>query len=341
MRKFGVATLTLVMLAIATTSVHAQFPPPSGGDRGSRGGGSGRGGFDPDAIWQRMANGADTVDLNKDPRLKGMVQMSGGIIPPDGILRKEEWKAQLQQRMAARNGGTTPPSGGAPTPAAPATEVKVIAASGTSSGPPARWNDEMEGSFRRYSGGADTISREQAMSSRRGLSNAFDQYDANRDGKVDRNEFSNYYIAATGGYNNNNGGNSYGYGGGGDGSPSSGRGSDAKVEEEEPRPVIYRYGKLPKEFEKEFAGMDTDQDGQIGLYEWRAKGKDVEKFVAMDLNGDGLLTAEEFLRFNHMPVGERPGASTSSSSSSNGGKSSSSDNKDKKGERSKNPWSRN
>ncbi len=371
MRKFGFAFLTLSLLAIAATSVQAQFPPPTGGggpggDRGSRGGGFSRGGnIDPDAIWNRMANGADTVDLNKDPRLKGMVQMGGGTLPPDGILRKEEWKAQFQQRMAARNGGMAPPSSGTSTSApsaAPATDVKVIAVSGSSSGPPARWNDEMEGSFRRYSGGADTISREQAMSSRRGLSNAFDQYDANRDGKVDRNEFSNYYIAATGGGGNSYGGNSYGGNGGGwGGPPSSGRGSDAKVEEpDEPRPVIYRYGKLPPEFEKEFGSMDTDKDGQIGLYEWRTKGKEVEKFVSMDLNGDGLLTAEEYLRFKNLPVGEQPGSSKSSSTSGRpsfggpggsssfgrGGPPSSSDNKDSKdkkdskGDR-KNPWSRN
>jgi hypothetical protein len=52
-------------------------------------------------------------------------------------------------------------------------------------------------------------------------------------------------------------------------------------------------GKGPKWFET----LDTDGDGQIGLYEWRAANRPVDEFVAMDLDGDGLLPPNEYQRY--------------------------------------------
>ncbi|MFM8272826.1 MAG: EF-hand domain-containing protein [Gemmata sp.] len=46
-----------------------------------------------------------------------------------------------------------------------------------------------------------------------------------------------------------------------------------------------------------FTTLDSDKDGQVALFEWRKGGRSVEAFNAMDLNGDGLLTREEYLRF--------------------------------------------
>jgi Ca2+-binding EF-hand superfamily protein len=46
-----------------------------------------------------------------------------------------------------------------------------------------------------------------------------------------------------------------------------------------------------------FATLDTDNDKQISLYEWRAGGRPIALFQEMDLNGDGLLTPEEYLRW--------------------------------------------
>lgn len=45
---------------------------------------------------------------------------------------------------------------------------------------------------------------------------------------------------------------------------------------------------------QEFVPHDTDQDGQIGLYEWRKNNPDkLAEFFSMDLNGDGYLTPKE------------------------------------------------
>jgi len=62
------------------------------------------------------------------------------------------------------------------------------------------------------------------------------------------------------------------------------------------KPVAIRYGKLPKGLPDWFATLDSDKDGQIGLYEWRRGNRPTAEFLALDLNNDGLLTAEEYLQ---------------------------------------------
>jgi hypothetical protein len=68
------------------------------------------------------------------------------------------------------------------------------------------------------------------------------------------------------------------------------------MEEEEKRPTVHRAGKLPKGLPDWFARLDTDGDGQIGLYEWKAAGRSLDEFRKIDRNGDGLITVEEALR---------------------------------------------
>lgn len=46
-----------------------------------------------------------------------------------------------------------------------------------------------------------------------------------------------------------------------------------------------------------FAEYDADEDGQVGLYEWRRQGRPIAEFVPMDRNGDGYLTPAEVLHF--------------------------------------------
>jgi hypothetical protein len=65
---------------------------------------------------------------------------------------------------------------------------------------------------------------------------------------------------------------------------------------EDSRPTVYRLGKMPKDLPSWFEQLDTDKDGQVGLYEWKKAGRNVDEFLAMDANKDGFLTAEEVLR---------------------------------------------
>jgi Ca2+-binding EF-hand superfamily protein len=55
-----------------------------------------------------------------------------------------------------------------------------------------------------------------------------------------------------------------------------------------------------------FVALDVDKDGQIELSEWRKAGKSLDTFTAMDLNGDGLLTKEEYLRYVQMNLKAPP-----------------------------------
>lgn len=45
-----------------------------------------------------------------------------------------------------------------------------------------------------------------------------------------------------------------------------------------------------------FKACDSDGDGQVSLYEWKAMGKPAAVFRIYDLNGDGVITAEEAVR---------------------------------------------
>jgi hypothetical protein len=58
-----------------------------------------------------------------------------------------------------------------------------------------------------------------------------------------------------------------------------------------------RYGQLPKGLPEWFADLDSDRDAQVALPEWRRAGRPLDEFFAIDLNGDGLLPPDEYLRF--------------------------------------------
>lgn len=60
-----------------------------------------------------------------------------------------------------------------------------------------------------------------------------------------------------------------------------------------------------------YAEYDTDGDGQVGLYEWRKKGKTIAEFAAMDVNADGYLTSRELASYlAAQPKGATPGKPT-------------------------------
>jgi hypothetical protein len=63
---------------------------------------------------------------------------------------------------------------------------------------------------------------------------------------------------------------------------------------ERPTPALHP-SELPPGLPDWFRQYDKDGDGMVGLYEWKAAGQPIAKFLEMDLNGDGFLTPDEVL----------------------------------------------
>jgi hypothetical protein len=69
-----------------------------------------------------------------------------------------------------------------------------------------------------------------------------------------------------------------------------------------------------------FREYDTDGDGQIGLYEWKAHGHSLEDFKKADLNGDGFITLKELMRAGFFAPGQEPVPQTAAPLSNQVGK---------------------
>jgi Ca2+-binding EF-hand superfamily protein len=76
-------------------------------------------------------------------------------------------------------------------------------------------------------------------------------------------------------------------------------GSAPKEPVQDERLTVYRLGKMPKDLPEWYEPIDKDRDGQVGLYEWKSEDKSIKDFLAMDLNRDGFVTAEEVLRIQN------------------------------------------
>ncbi len=288
----------------------------------------------------------DTLDYSRIPQAtrdqsNAMAQRFGGEpLPTSGSITKEQFRDQFAKRMEAmRSGGgrggfsmtMTTSTPGAPT-AAVSFDATNTTPGATPGGMQPQWgsmqqpggfsgrggfdpsqitDQQVQERFRRYDRDNDgKITAAEAQQSDR-LRGVFQQYDKNADGSMDFAEYKTYYVDAisgqsSGGSSSSNQGLPPGSPGGWDGSG----GRDPRQPIEEPKPVVLRYGKLPKELPSWFNSLDTNQDGQIALYEWRNDGRLATDFLPMDLNGDGLVTAEEYLRYKN------PSQSSSSSGAS-------------------------
>ena len=110
------------------------------------------------------------------------------------------------------------------------------------------------------------------------------RWDTNNDGLIDQSEYRVYYLARL----------QQGFGDGPNGMQQANPVTILIEEDLDTRPVVLRAGKLPKDkLPRWFFEYDTDEDGQVALYEWRKAGKSLDEFKEWDRDDDGFITAQE------------------------------------------------
>jgi Ca2+-binding EF-hand superfamily protein len=268
MRVTRWSLLLVGCLLLALLTADTALTQWGGGRRGGSGGGGGR--FDPSFLFNRYANGKDYVVIaevtrDRDKTAMGDYAQRKGIT--NGRLTREQFADYWQERTAARQGNRGGPSGApsaSPSPGAPPTG-----------------DDPAKSSFDRLDANRDGALTDNEIPE--GLRADLGKWDFNRDGKIQLDEYRAYFKASAP-------------------AEASVPGvyvvPPSSLEELDKRATVYRAGNLPKELQRTwFEEYDTDKDGQVGLYEWKASGKSVALFRAMDTNGDGFVTAEEALRY--------------------------------------------
>jgi len=187
-------------------------------------------------------------------------------------------------------------SSGGPSGAAPG--AGSAPAPGTTGNGPANGADQWaENMFRRLDANGDGLLNYDEMPE--SLRAERDKWDTNKDGFIDLNEYKAYFQAVI--QQQNGGGNPNWQGGG---IPDLGN-APTPEEEEVKKPVVYHAGNLPKDIPDWFKQIDSDGDGQIGLYEWKASGRSLDEFRKIDRNNDGFLTIDEVMR--HVAEQKKPG----------------------------------
>jgi Ca2+-binding EF-hand superfamily protein len=274
-----------------------------GGGRGMRGrmGGGQGGNFD----WTEFAF-ASMAGKDKDGKTNEVIIVSEIKAPPFS----RETKEQIQAKVVAyqkRTGGDT-------------TRMTKEQFKGYNAEQQAERSKQMaKGFFDRMDKNKDgKLSKEEVQAASWGgrpspLLADFDKYDTNKDGFIDEAEFGVYIQDRQ---NNRRG------------APPADKGAEAKKDEKasdkeskrsdptppkaevtskaDERPLVFRYGKLPtKELPSWFIELDTDKDGQVGLYEWRAGKRDIAEFKLYDTNRYGFITAEELLAVLRIEDGKK------------------------------------
>ena len=281
--------------------------------------------MDPDEIFSKYSNGKEVIVMSElDPqtaeRLKRMAGFMG--ITVGEKVTRDEFKKHASGAMSliqsgafqfkGMGGGGAPPAdvaapngGGTTTPPTGMGEPR-----GGQKGPGDR-EAVLDAIFRKMDKNNDgTLSADEVPEN---MQREREKYDKNGDGFIDLMEFKTFANEVRPPKE-----------------PEPMRGDSGKQRTDTPdqkkpeapveevKSTIYRVGKLPKDLPEWFIRLDKagDVDGQVGLWEARNEKSVLDEFNKYDLNGDGLITAEEYLRYKGALKRVAEGNSASSSSTS-------------------------
>jgi len=319
--RFRLFLLGGLILAIVGPVAFTQGP--GGFGKGGFGGkGSRKMGFDPETIFKQYSGGKDVIIVSevqvpeRMSRFMSTEQLREGMntfLQKKGVTngqmtfalyqeysdqrRKEMMEKWAKGGFGSKMGG---PTGTTPTPGTP-----------TAAASPAEQEAQASEMFKRLDVNNDNaLSVDEMQGARRMGVRPEDmlKFDLDKNNSLDLKEFTAFYkdwIAKRSAAN---------------GQPVID--PNAPPPEEDKRPVVYRAGKLPKELTTAapwFEQLDRDKDGQVGLYEWKADGRPLKEFLAMDLNGDGFITAEEAMRVLKITVKDDGSGATSSTAAATTG----------------------
>lgn len=270
-------------------------------------GGPGKFRINPDDMFKQLAGGADSISVSsiqipefmtrfepadkQKERMNAFLQKKGVT---NGVMTRALYSEYFEERMREmrerfgrmREGKEGPPASGS-SGSPPSSTPPAGGAEGSSD-----VETEAREAFRRLDTNGDGVLNEDELQAVRRFSRIYDErerYDTNRNGKIEFEEYLEYF--------KNRRASRSGRGPDGDRGP---RGEDPPARapvEEEKRPLVYRAGNLPKDLPSWFEQLDTDKDGQVGLYEWKRQGRSVAEFQTIDSNADGFITVEELLRY--------------------------------------------
>jgi len=264
---------------------------------------------DPSQFFDMLSKGKDVITRDDVPQMFQSMfdRMASSQGITNGQITREQFRSASDSfRSRMQNGGGTGGPGGMNRGGGPGGEM------------PQEWLDRRsESTFRQHDQNGDGLLQLNEMPEN--LKPAWEKYDANKDGAVSLEEFRGYMkdrmqmreqerkdaaanVTVTT-----------------DALPPAAAPSHsppAQVpEDSNQRPTVYRFGNLPSDMPGWFAEMDSDKDGQVGLYEWVKASRPVVEFRTMDRNEDALLTIDELIGFVRNG-NKQPGVGTVSVTSS-------------------------
>jgi Ca2+-binding EF-hand superfamily protein len=253
-------------------------------------------------MFDRFSGGKDVIRRSEltDPRAQMMYdRLADRLKISNGEITREQFVGAMRD-FRGRGGNGGGPNGPAPAGGSAPGAGGGSAPGGNGNGAD-RSDEWAEAMFRRLDQNGDGFLNNDEMPE--ALRAEREKWDTDGNGLIDLTEFKAYFRARVQQFLIDRGGQG-GWGGQGPGGdPGQAPPPAAPPEPEVKRPVVHRAGSLPKELPDWFDKLDTDRDGQVGLYEWRAAGRPIAEFLKMDRNGDGFLTVDEVLFYQQQNGG--------------------------------------